>query len=450
MTKTVVANQLPVAGGTVAWDVTVTNAGPEQAENTWVFEFEGQYLTLDHIDGGCDTNVPNQAPSLCRLGTLDAGTSRTIRVYTNVDADMPVGTTVSNTVHVAAYVQESSYDDNVAIAQAGPRQANVAIDKEAQSAAPVIGSTIEWAITVDTQGSAANEVVVTDPVPDGTTFVSGPRGCGASAGDVVTCELGDLDAGDIWTGTLVGRIGSNVPVGEVLVNTASVVTSSGDTDPSDNFASAAAKPVVGPVGVRDLAVNLKVSPERVQPGETFTANVATINRGAQQAAGVVTRVEAPAGARVVRVGKPMPSPRSVRAPLPCRSFGSGVVCRFGTLAADATLVVPVKLRASAGALAGTRLKLSVTVSATSADDVADNDVAHAQVIVVQRAVPSSGVQQGHNPPPQGGVAATSSPSVLPNTGTEVGMTLPVAGGLLVLIGAALCVAGLRTRRSRHG
>jgi uncharacterized repeat protein (TIGR01451 family) len=82
-------------------------------------------------------------------------------------------------------------------------QADLEISK-ADSPDPVtVGDNLTYTITVTNLGpDAATNVVVTDTLPSGVTFVSASPGCVHSAG-VVTCNLGNIPAGDSVTITIV-------------------------------------------------------------------------------------------------------------------------------------------------------------------------------------------------------------------------------------------------------
>jgi uncharacterized repeat protein (TIGR01451 family) len=59
----------------------------------------------------------------------------------------------------------------------------------------IAGDTITYTLTVTNGGTAtASNVVVTDPLPVGVTFVDATSGCNETAG-LVTCNLGDIGAG---------------------------------------------------------------------------------------------------------------------------------------------------------------------------------------------------------------------------------------------------------------
>jgi uncharacterized repeat protein (TIGR01451 family) len=123
-------------------------------------------------------------------------------------------------------------------------QADLEISK-ADSPDPVtVGDNLTYTITVTNRGpDAATNVVVTDTLPSGVTFVSASPGCVHSAG-VVTCNLGNIPAGDSVTITIV--VTPTAPGN--IVNNVSVDSDTDDPDPANNAATAPTEVNEGPIG----------------------------------------------------------------------------------------------------------------------------------------------------------------------------------------------------------
>jgi uncharacterized repeat protein (TIGR01451 family)/CSLREA domain-containing protein len=123
-------------------------------------------------------------------------------------------------------------------------QADLEISK-ADSPDPVtVGDNLTYTITVTNRGpDAAANVVVTDTLPSGVTFVSASPGCVHSAG-VVTCNLGTIPAGDSVTITIV--VTPTAPGN--IVNNVSVDSDTDDPDPANNAATAPTEVNEGPIG----------------------------------------------------------------------------------------------------------------------------------------------------------------------------------------------------------
>jgi uncharacterized repeat protein (TIGR01451 family) len=123
-------------------------------------------------------------------------------------------------------------------------QADLEISK-ADSPDPVtVGDNLTYTITVTNLGpDAATNVVVTDTLPSGVTFVSASPGCVHSAG-VVTCNLGNIPAGDSVTITIV----VTVTAPGTISNTATVTSDTLDPNTANNSDAEPTEVSEGPIG----------------------------------------------------------------------------------------------------------------------------------------------------------------------------------------------------------
>lgn len=98
------------------------------------------------------------------------------------------------------------------------------------------GSNVSYLITVTNNGpSSASNVVVTDSVSANITFVSCTPSVGTcSGGASVTANLGSLANGAQSTVTIVARVECNIVNGTGISKTASVTSSTFDSNPANN------------------------------------------------------------------------------------------------------------------------------------------------------------------------------------------------------------------------
>lgn len=123
---------------------------------------------------------------------------------------------------------------DLSITKSGPALANA-------------GDSVTYTLTITNNGpDAAQNVEISDPVPDNTTFVSetqtaGPTAtCGNQVIDGITtsvCTISSLDANAVASFTLVYTIGSGVGNGTVIFNGATVTSSTSEINSQDNQAS---------------------------------------------------------------------------------------------------------------------------------------------------------------------------------------------------------------------
>lgn len=121
-----------------------------------------------------------------------------------------------------------------------PGSADLSITK-ADAQDPVQpGAPIDYTIVVTNSGpDVARNVVVTDKLPQGTTFVSATTANGTCAikGNKVTCNLGALTAGGASdTATINLRVTARTS-GGTITNTADVASGTGDPDKANNTAT---------------------------------------------------------------------------------------------------------------------------------------------------------------------------------------------------------------------
>ncbi|MDQ3282534.1 MAG: C25 family cysteine peptidase [Acidobacteriota bacterium] len=112
------------------------------------------------------------------------------------------------------------------------------------------GETLTYTITVKNNGPAtATNVVVTDPLPSGFTFVSvSPAANCSQAGGTVTCSYASMANGATNTITITGTISTNTTQ---LVNTATSTRTQPDTNAANDSATATAN-VLAPTVVHLL------------------------------------------------------------------------------------------------------------------------------------------------------------------------------------------------------
>ena len=122
----------------------------------------------------------------------------------------------------------------------------------------VAGANIAYSIDVSNSvaGSTAQSVVLSDPIPANTTFVSlaspagwncAPLPAVGSSGGTVTCNRATLTSADgTQTFTLVVRVNLQTPTGTQIQNTATVSSTPADSGPGANTASASTNVTFAP------------------------------------------------------------------------------------------------------------------------------------------------------------------------------------------------------------
>ena len=269
------------AGGTVAFTLTASNAGPSAAA--------GVVLTDELPSGtevasapGCTTTGRTVT---CPVGTVAAGTDAT-RIVTVRFPHALGGQHPTNSAAASATTADPDPSNNGAAAAVTVGQsADVGVGKEAGAA--TAGGTVQWTLTVRNAGpNPAEHAYILDPLPEGTSLVSVTPSRGSCSGETtITCELGQLLLGATAQVVIVARVDRSL-VDTVVKNTASAGSDTPDGDPGNNSSSAAAtaEPLAG--GRPILAIEKHALSDAVTIGEPIAYDVKVSNSGFSSATSV--------------------------------------------------------------------------------------------------------------------------------------------------------------------
>ena len=295
----------PVVGGTnVTYTLTASNAaGPNASGDIVVTDnlppavsfvsASGSGWTCSHSAGvvTCTRSGPHGVgvaiPPLTIVGTVNAS-----------------GGTVTNSATVAPAVGGTADPDNsnntatadtVVLPGADVRLAQ----KSVTTALPAVaGANVSFVIQPRNGGpAAATNVVVSDPLPAGWTFVSasGPNWVCGNASNTVSCTRASMPAGAIDDIAVVATAPANAaiaPAGQSFTNTASISASSTDPNPGNNSASVAV-PVLRDGA--DLRLAKSKTPNPVALGANMTSSLTLTNNGPRVATGPLRVLELLAG-----------------------------------------------------------------------------------------------------------------------------------------------------------
>jgi uncharacterized repeat protein (TIGR01451 family)/LPXTG-motif cell wall-anchored protein len=216
-----------VAGGTVSYSIKVKNAGPSTATSVSVSDTLPAGVSFVSASGSGWTCGQAAGVVTCTRPTLTTGAAPVITI--NVTAPVGAATSV-NTATVSAATADPDLTNNT---DQVTTTVGAAADLQLVKTGPksvVAGELLAYTITVTNNGpDTATSVVVTDPIPAGTTFVSATGvgwTCAFTAG-VVTCTRPVLSSGDTAPG--IALVLNAPSSGDGVVNRASVRSDA--TDP---------------------------------------------------------------------------------------------------------------------------------------------------------------------------------------------------------------------------
>jgi uncharacterized repeat protein (TIGR01451 family) len=249
--------------------------------------------------------------------------------------------------------------------------ASLSVEKNGNPNPVVAGTNITYSITISCEGpDDALNVVLDDPLPAGTTFVSltSPPGWSCATPTVgssgtVNCTRATFPPGSDFF-TLVFQTDPSLATGSVLSNTATVSTTTSDPDQNDNVAI-----VNTPVEAHsDLGVTKSAAPDPAPIGGPATFTLGYSASGPSEAANVSISDILPAGTLFSSVSAPGWSCAT-----PAVGTNGTVTCTIAALTAGASGTITIGVTIDSSVTAGT----VITNTATITGDVVDGDSTNA-------------------------------------------------------------------------
>jgi uncharacterized repeat protein (TIGR01451 family) len=279
------------------WSGYVYNYGPGPATDVeMTFSLDAGMTFLSSVgDGTCSESTPGEVT--CALGTVPAFSY----VYPAISVETPSTTgTVNVTGTVTGGVNELNPADNTDVESTEVVEGDVNLYLYKSSPLYYVGEGQEIPYRIDvyngcglvTCSDAATDVVVTDVLPPGTSFVSASasQGTCSEAAGTVSCELGTVAAG----GSAIIDLVATAPTGTpgILTNEASVATSSSESITDDNIASADVE-ITAPEA--NLVVSKSDDSDPVATGQATGYWITVYNAGPAAAPDVTVVDTLPAG-----------------------------------------------------------------------------------------------------------------------------------------------------------
>jgi uncharacterized repeat protein (TIGR01451 family) len=324
-------------GETISYVLTVANAGPTDAQAVIVQDPTPPGLTFVSNSGACNTPFP------CSLGPLAFGQIRTIAATFTIGAAASPGPVV-NVATVSASTPDPTPANNTSqfsttIADRTVGVADLSLTKAASPSNVAPGGSITYALDATNLGpDQASAVSITDAIPASTVFVSASPSAGGTCTTpppggtgTVNCIWRDpTAAGSGRSVTLMVRVPAGAAPGTIISNTAQVTTSSTDSVPTNNSASAVTTVQAQVTTLSDLVIT-KSRPVRRSLGATLDYIIVVTNNGPGDASDVTVADPTPAGLTFVG------NSGACVTPFPC---SLGAVAAGQSRVITATFVVP--------------------------------------------------------------------------------------------------------------
>jgi len=274
-----------VPGTQVVYTIVAANAGPGDEADALIGDAFPAGLTCNYTSvaaGGATGNTASGSGNIQDNVAMPSGSSIT---YTaTCDIDSSATGTIDNSVTILTNNNDTDPNNNTATdVDTLTPEADLSITKTDNDFEVVAGGApFDYTIEVTNAGpSDADNVVVTDTLPAGLTFVS-TTGCAEDPNGAPTCSLGTIAAGGSASYTLSVSADADVVDGAVLTNSA--VTASDSTDPDDANNTATEDTTV--IRVSDIVADYKLDdPDPVVAGAQLTYTIGVSNQGPSDAWG---------------------------------------------------------------------------------------------------------------------------------------------------------------------
>ena len=296
LTKTTAAGPV-LAGETVAYTITVANAGPSDSQTVAMTDVVPANTTFvsDAQTSGPTFTFTNPAVGgtgtiTGAIGTLALGASASFTVVVLVSPSTPAGTIISNTADVTAATNDPNLANNSqTVTTAVATQADLSLTKTTAAGPVLAGDTVAYTITVANAGpSDSQTVAMTDVVPANTTFVSDTQTSGPTftftnpavgGTGTITGTIGTLAFGASASFTVIVLVSSSTPSGAVISNTATASATTFDPNLANN-----SQTVTTDVTTEaDLSLTKTAAAGPVLAGNDITYTITVANAGPNNA-----------------------------------------------------------------------------------------------------------------------------------------------------------------------
>ena len=401
------------AGDEIRYEITVSNAGAAAAENvrlTDVLPANARFIDWRQTSGPHFSMLglgPRTGTFVASASSLSSGASATFRFILSLSPRMSSGTTVTNMASVTTNTADSNLENNnLTDTTAVVTRSDLRITVIEPFHLVPAGSNLSYRIIVRNLGpSDAENVTLTNLIPANTTFVSMTQGvfkrqftlATPPVGGIgtVSASIGNLDD-SFSTFTLVVKVNSTVGDGAVISNTATIGSTTGDEDLSNNswtttttavFTSElkltkrasldAGATVSSPINNGSVIICCAVpfpTDVFVEAGDILTYTITVTNAGPLDAQDVQLSDRLPAGATFVSLTAPS-GWTSTTPPV----GSTGTITSANSLAVGATasftLVVNIDANLPLGTLMENRAEVTTTTPEVFTSDNRDSQVA---------------------------------------------------------------------------
>lgn len=287
------------AGDIITYTLLLTNAGNVAANNVIITDVvpNGTTFVPGSIVGA--TGIP---PTL-NVASIPVGGNSTVEFKVKVDSIVPNPNPIPNTATVDyTYTVDPLQPDGANGTRESnivTTQANMALIKATKTVDAAYAETdqiLTYTLSIENSGNvAANDIIITDAIPAGTTFVEGS--VVGALGEPPTMTIANITAGGTATVSFQVKVGDAIPTINPITNIANIDFSYtvNPNEPNAASGNAISNEVTTQVNDANITTVLTVDKAVSDIGEVLTYTITLTNTGNVDANNVVINAPNPAG-----------------------------------------------------------------------------------------------------------------------------------------------------------
>ncbi len=284
------------------YQLNYTNTGNQTATGVVITEIVPDNSTFDFSNStaGWSCSDGSMAGTTCTLvvGTLDSGDSGNVNFAVRINDTLPAGVEViNNTVNInddgnngPDPTPENNQDTETTSTIAEP---DLKITKTDFGATLTPGNILIYQLNYTNTGNqTATGVVITEIVPDNSTFdfsnSTAGWSCsdGSMAGTTCTLVVGTLDSGDSGNVNFAVRINDTLPAGVEVINNTVNINDDGNNGPDPTPENNQDTEITPIDAAPDLTITKDNGVNSLNPGDILTYTLVIQNIGNQEATGI--------------------------------------------------------------------------------------------------------------------------------------------------------------------
>ena len=364
----------PVTAGTnLSYTVTMTNTGPDAAQNARFTVPLPAGTTLVSTAASLGGTCTAASPIVCTwVGATANAAVRTATIIATVAANTADGAFLNSSATAASDTSDPDPADNLStVSTAVVTHANLSMALTDAPDPVIAGTQLTYTATLSQGGpSDAQNARFSVAIPAETTFVSSVASPGGACTGTttVTCTwAGVTTTGTNRSATIIVNVLANVAQGTAIGATATATSDTVDPTPGNNLANATTTVNAN----ANLAITLGDAPDAVIAGTNLTYTATLSNAGPSDAQGATITLPLPAGTSFVSAAASAGGSCNAASPVVCTWVGATTtaVTRTATIVA---LVSPAQLA---------NLSATATASSSTTDLTPGNNSATAATTV---------------------------------------------------------------------